>query len=92
MIEENPQPEPTKNEPRVSFRAMSDRDVIRIYKEETDQTLAEISGYDLAINFNMEFINSVQDIEAALEGMSEVFRDAILQQMFKEKGKQTDEA
>ncbi len=83
---------PMENEPKVQFRAISDRDVLRIYKEDTNQTLAEISGYDLEINFNMQFINSVQDIEAAIEGISELFRQAIVKQMLGDKNKQIQEA
>lgn len=91
MIEENTTIEPTEDEPKVIFRAMSDRDVMRIYSEETGQTLAEISGYNLAINFNMQLINSIQDIEAVLSGLTELFRDSIMRQMLKDKNKQSEE-
>lgn len=81
---------PMENEPKVVFRAMSDRDVLRIYNEETDQTLAEVSGYDLEINFNMQFINSIQDVEAALEGIKELFRQSLMKQMLGDKNKQSE--
>lgn len=90
MIKEEPQLPRTEDEPRVVFRSISDRDVLRIYREDTEQTLAEISGYDLAISFNLKFINSVQDVEAVLEGLSELFRDAIMKQMLEDKNKQND--
>ena len=90
MIKEEPQLPRTEGEPRVVFRSISDRDVLRVYREDTEQTLAEISGYDLAISFNLKFINSVQDVEAVLEGLSELFRDAIMKQMLEDKNKQND--
>lgn len=90
MIKEEPQLPRTEDEPRVVFRSISDRDVLRIYREDTEQTLAEISGYDLAISFNLKFINSVQDVEAVLEGLSELFRDAIMKQMLEDKNKQNE--
>lgn len=90
MIKEEPQLPRTEDEPRVVFRSISDRDVLRVYREDTEQTLAEISGYDLAISFNLKFINSVQDVEAVLEGLSELFRDAIMKQMLEDKNKQND--
>lgn len=88
MIKEEPQLPRTEDEPRVVFRSISDRDVLRIYREDTEQTLAEISGYDLAISFNLKFINSIQDVEAVLEGLSELFRDAIMKQILEDKNKQ----
>lgn len=90
MIKEEPQLPRTEDEPRVVFRSISDRDVLRIYREDTEQTLAEISGYDLAISFNLKFINSIQDVEAVLEGLSELFRDAIMKQMLEDKSKQNE--
>ena len=88
MIKEEPQLPRTEDEPRVVFHSISDRDVLRIYREDTEQTLAEISGYDLAISFNLKFINSIQDVEAVLEGLSELFRDAIMKQMLEDRNKQ----
>ena len=88
MIKEEPQLPRTEDEPRVVFCSISDRDVLRIYREDTEQTLAEISGYDLAISFNLKFINSIQDVEAVLEGLSELFRDAIMKQILEDKNKQ----
>lgn len=92
MIEENKITiHETEDEPRVLFRSMSDRDILRVYKEDTDQTLVEISGYDLEINFNMSLITSVQDIEAVLGGLTELFRDSIMKQMLGEKNKQSEQ-
>lgn len=82
-MEENRRPQ--ENEPKVMFRSITDRDVFRIVNQETDKTLVEISGYDLQINFNMEYLNSVQDIEAASQGLKDMFKEVMLEQVFKEK-------
>lgn len=82
-MEENRRPQ--ENEPKVMFRSITDRDVFRIVNQETDKTLVEISGYDLQINFNMEYLNSVQDIEAASQGLKDMFKEIMLEQVFKEK-------
>lgn len=82
-MEENKRPQ--ENEPKVMFRSITDRDVFRIVNQETDKTLVEISGYDLQINFNMEYLNSVQDIEAASQGLKDMFKEIMLEQVFKEK-------
>ncbi len=81
---------PMQDEPTVQFKLMSDRDVLTIRNEEIDQPLAEISGYDLQINFNMDFIKSVEDIEAVVEGMSELLRKNILAQLLTAKNEQTE--
>ena len=82
-MEENRRPQ--ENEPKVMFRSITDRDVFIIVNQETDKTLVEISGYDLQINFNMEYLNSVQDIEAASQGLKDMFKEIMLEQVFKEK-------
>ena len=63
MAEETVQ---TVDEPRVEFKMISDRSVCKIVNEDINQTLVEISGYDLQINFNMEYLNSIEDVEAAV--------------------------
>ncbi|MBR6130869.1 MAG: hypothetical protein IKQ20_03335 [Bacteroidales bacterium] len=66
------------DEPKVVFKLMSDRDVFKVTNEELGQTLVEISGYDLQINFNMDFIKSMEDVEAAIDGMSQIWRKIIM--------------
>ena len=53
----------TVDEPRVEFKMISDRSVYNIVNEDINKTLVEISGYDLQINFNMEYLNSIEDVE-----------------------------
>ena len=66
------------DEPKVVFKLMSDRDVFKVTNEELGQTLVEISGYDLQINFNMDFIKSMEDVESAIDGMSQIWRKIIM--------------
>lgn len=91
MISSEDKPLPQmESEPKVQFRYMSDRDVLLIKNADIDQPLAEISGYDLQINFNMEFIKSVEDVETVIQGMGELWRKMILSQLLQAKNEQTD--
>lgn len=76
---------PEVREPNAIFRSISDRTVFKVVNEATDQSLVEISGYDLQINFNMEFINSMADVEMAVSGLSNLFREIILERLFDDK-------
>lgn len=82
MAEETVQ---TVDEPRVEFKMISDRSVCKIVNEDINQTLVEISGYDLQINFNMEYLNSIEDVEAAVTGIGNLFRDAIMEKLLEHK-------
>ena len=84
-------PKEMVDEPKVIFRAISDRDVMNIKNSDIDKIVAEISGYDLQINFNMEFINSMEDIEIVINGISQLFRDAIMDQLLSHSNKQNQE-
>ena len=89
LIKEDVRLEPVQ-EPTVIFRSITDRSVMTIANAETDKTLVQISGYDLQIEFNMEYINSMQDVEAAVNGLKDLFRDIILERLFKDR-QQTEE-
>lgn len=82
MAEETVQ---TVDEPRVEFKIISDRSVCKIVNEDINQTLVEISGYDLQINFNMEYLNSIEDVEAAVTGIGNLFRDVIMEKLLEHK-------
>lgn len=75
-------------EPRVEFKLNSDRSIYNVVNQEIDKVLIEISGYDLQINFNMEYLKSVEDIEAAIEGLGNLFRDIIMEQILAHKQKE----
>jgi hypothetical protein len=78
-------PEETVDEPIVEFKIISDRIVCSIVNPEINETLVEISGYDLMINFNMEYINSVGDVEAAVQGVADLFRKEIMGKLLEHK-------
>jgi len=82
MAEETVQ---TVDEPRVEFKMISDRSVCKIVNEDINKTLVEISGYDLQINFNMEYLNSIEDVEAAVTGIGNLFRDVIMEKLLEHK-------
>lgn len=73
------------DEPRVEFKLISDRSIFNVVNKEINQTLVEISGYDLQINFNLEYLNTMEDIESAIEGLGNLFRDIILERLLAQK-------
>lgn len=75
----------TVDEPRAEFKMMSDRSAFTIVNEEINKTLVEISGYDLQININMEYINSIDDVEAAVDGIGSLFREVIMEKLLEHK-------
>lgn len=75
----------TINEPRVEFKLISDRTIFKIINDSINENLVEISGYDLQVNFNMEYINSVEDVEAAVEGIGNLFRQIIMDKLLEHK-------
>lgn len=76
---------PQVHEPIVEFKLISDRSVYNVVNEEINKTLVEISGYDLQINFNMKYLNSIQDVEAAVNGIGSLFRDIIMEKLLEHK-------
>ena len=76
---------PSIPEQMVSFRMLSDRSIMEVRSEKANVTVAEISGYDLQIKYNMQYINSVEDIENLLEGMKMLFRKMLISQIMDNK-------
>lgn len=76
-------------EAEVKFKIISDRDVMNVVNADSSEVLIEISGYDLQINFNMEYLKSVEDIDAACNGIAQLFRDTIMDKLL-EYRKQND--
>lgn len=68
-------------EAEVKFKIISDRDVMNVVNADSSEVLIEISGYDLQINFNMEYLKSVEDIDAACNGIAQLFRDTIMDKL-----------
>ena len=76
------------NEPVLTFRAISDRDVYKVVSENnSDITLIEITGYGLQINFNMPYLKSYEDVTAASEAIGIMFKDIILEKLLEYKQK-----
>nr|DAV48434.1 MAG TPA: hypothetical protein [Caudoviricetes sp.] len=71
----------TVPEAEVKFKIISDRDVMNVINADSSEVLIEISGYDLQINFNMEYLKSVEDIDAACNGVAQLFRDTIMDKL-----------
>lgn len=76
----SPVPEKT-----VVFNMLSDRTTLQVISEKNNETMIEISGYDLQINFNMQYLVSLQDIEAACDGITQLFREIILEKRLENK-------
>jgi hypothetical protein len=84
-MEEEKQIMRTEMEPTVEFKLITDRTVCSIVNDEINRTLVEISGYDLMINFNMQYMNSVEDVEAAVNGVAGLFRKEIMSKLLEHK-------
>lgn len=77
-------------EPTVHFKLISDRIIREVINPEINQPLVRISGYDLQIDFNLQFIKSVEDIEAACNGLADLARQAIMEQLLESKNNLAD--
>lgn len=73
------------DEPTITFKSISDHTAIRITDPTEKNTLVEIGGYDLQINFNMEHINSIEDVESAIDGLGQLFRQTIMDKLLEHK-------
>lgn len=69
------------DEPEVKFKLISDRDIMNVESGDNGEKLIEISGYDLQINFNMRYLKSIEDINAACNGISDLFRETIMEKL-----------
>ncbi len=79
------------NEPEVVFNLESDRRFLAVKTEDETQTMMEISGYDLDVRFNHDAIRTVQDVESLLDGLKDMFRKLIMQDMLGENKNDTPE-
>lgn len=68
-------------DPPVTFRTIADHDILNVVNGDNHEVLVEISGYGLQINFNMQYLKSLEDIDAACRGISELFRRTIMQKL-----------
>lgn len=72
---------PDVDEPEVKFKLISGRDIMEVNSADNGEKLIEISGYDLQINFNMQYLKSLEDIEAACKGISDLFKETIMEKL-----------
>lgn len=77
------------NEPTVHFKLITNRIIREINNPEINQTLIRISGYDLQIDYNLQYLKSVEDIEAACNGIAQLFREDIMRVLL-ERNKQSE--
>ena len=70
----SPVPEPT-----ITFKSITDHDILNVVSEENGEVLIQISGYGLQMGFNMQYLRSVQDIEAAVTGIADLFCELIME-------------
>ena len=77
------------NEPMVHFRLISDRIIREVINADINQPLVRISGYDLQFDFNMQYLKSVEDVEAASNGIAQLFREMLMSKLL-EGRKQSD--
>ena len=87
MIEVKEKPE-LEDEPQVVFNAISDKAAFLIKSHDNKTTLVEISGYGLEVNFNMQYMKSMIDVDEVVNGISEMFRSIITDKLLN--GKQSE--
>ena len=81
MAEDNKTNTPLENEPEVVFNSQSDRRFFSVKSEDGKETMMEISGYDLDVRFNRNVIKTVQDVESLLDGIKNLFRKIIMEDL-----------
>lgn len=81
MAEDNKTNTPLENEPEVVFNSQSDRRFFSVKSEDGNETMMEISGYDLDVRFNRNVIKTVQDVESLLDGIKDLFRKIIMEDL-----------
>lgn len=73
------------DEPKETFRRMTDLSVFQIVDKSTGKVMGIISGYALQIKFNLEAITETADVEQCAEGMKKLFYNIIMDQILSEK-------
>lgn len=81
MAEDNKTNTSLENEPEVVFNSQSDRRFFSVKSEDGNETMMEISGYDLDVRFNRNVIKTVQDVESLLDGIKDLFRKIIMEDL-----------
>ncbi|MGL5691109.1 MAG: hypothetical protein ACRDD8_09835 [Bacteroidales bacterium] len=69
---------------KVYFDIVNDKDIYLI-KDENGRTMAELKGYNVEIIFNLDVINTKEDIDTTVNGIAELFREKITEQLLDNK-------
>ena len=88
--EEKQQAQSIGLEPEVVFNTLSDRRILAVQTEDTHETIMEISGYDLQINFNRDELQNIADIESMLDGLKDLFRRVVMQDLLESNVEKTN--
>ena len=68
-----------EEEKTVSFKT-SEKMIYGVLNYDGNEMMATITGYDLAISFNMRLINSLADAENCANAMADVFYEALMEE------------
>ena len=74
----------------VTEDTLSDRRILAVQTEDTHETIMEISGYDLQINFNRDKLQNIADIESMLDGLKDLFRRVVMQDLLESNVEKTN--
>lgn len=66
------------------------RRILAVQTEDTHETIMEISGYDLQINFNRDKLQNIADIESMLDGLKDLFRRVVMQDLLESNVEKTN--
>ena len=69
------------DEPMVQFKSISDVVALQVKNPEIEEPLAEISGYDLRVSFNLKYLKSLKDVDAAATAMGDLFKQMMLEEL-----------
>lgn len=69
------------SERKIVFDEISDKTAHSVIHPETEETMAEITGYGLDVKFNMELINSQEDIDGVASGIADIFKELLINKL-----------
>ncbi len=61
----------------------SERKKYGVLNYDGNEIMAEITGFDLNVSFNMRLIHSLADVESCADALANVFYEALLEQLIK---------
>lgn len=61
----------------VTFKEISDKTVYNVVDEE-GHPVAEITGYDIGVKYNLEKIKTPEDIDAVSAGIADIFKELLI--------------